>query len=126
MNLILNKILITPCQINVFPYTPKNFLPPQNLHAAAVYSTLRYFFFSRKGLCNKKSGVIVSAHFWRYHTLRGQNGGTPYLTFWLNTILYEKSKTFQLLLNTHFRAFDDSLSCGSLEPPPPWGHKGLS
>ena len=38
-----NPILIAPCRINIFPCTPKNFLPPQNLHAAAVYFALRYF-----------------------------------------------------------------------------------
>ena len=42
-------------------------------------------------------------------------------SFWLNIFLkslFEKSNTFQQLLNTYFRAFSDLLSCGPLGPLP--------
>ena len=65
------------------------------------------------------------AHFWIHRTLRGQNGGTHqkrFQNFWFKSFIksiYEKSNTFQPLLNIHFRAFGDVQSCGSFGPPPP-------
>ena len=80
---------------------------------------------SSKGLCNKKKWdhrQYGGTQFRRHRTFRGQNGGTPqnnFQNFLLNIFLKsinEKSNTFQPLLNTHFRAFSDFLSCGSLGP----------
>ena len=39
-------------------------------------------------------------------------------------LIYEKSNTFQSLLNIHFRAFGDLQSCGSFGPLPPRVTKG--
>ena len=69
-------------------------------------------------------GMCGGAHFWRQHILKGLNGEAlqKIQKFWWEILIksiYEKSNTFQLLLNTNFRAFGDLLSCGSLGPPPP-------
>ena len=73
------------------------------------------------------TGVPIFGHTTLLWVKRGVPPQKKTLVKYFLKVNYEKLMTFQLLLNTHIKAFGNLLSYGSLEPPtPPPVHKGLS